>query len=59
MSWLRQSLGYLHCHADVAELAERIAAFVADLLGVPGQIHHRLIPELHLDREVEKLRGSM
>ena len=24
--WLRQTLGYLHCHADEAELQERIAA---------------------------------
>ena len=32
--------------------------FVADLLDVPEQVHHRLIPKLHLDPEVEKLRGS-
>lgn len=58
-SWLRQTLAYLHCHADVAELRERIAAFVADLLEVPQQVHRRLIPKVHLDPEIEKLRDSV
>ena len=43
-SWLRQTLGYLHCHADVAELSERITTFVTDLREVPGQGHRRLAP---------------
>jgi len=58
-SWLRQTLEYLHCHADVAELGERIAAFVAQLLEVRLTVHRRLLPKLHLDPEVEKLRGSV
>ena len=58
-SWLRQILGYLHCHRDAAELADRIAAFVADLLNTPAEVHRRLVPNLHLDPAVEKLRGSV
>ncbi len=57
-NWLRQALGYLHCHADDAELEERIAAFGADLLDAPLLVHRRLLPNLHLDPAVEKLRGS-
>jgi transposase len=58
-SWLRQTLGYLHCHADEAELQERIAAFVCDLLEAPTLVHRRLVPNLYLDPAVEKLRGSV
>jgi transposase len=58
-SWLRQTLGYLHCHADEAELEDRIAAFVAGLLDTPTTVHRRLVPNLHLDPAVEKLRGSV
>ena len=58
-SWLRQTLGYLHCHSDEAELEERIAAFVEALLDAPGEVHRRLVPKLQLDPAVEKLRGSV
>lgn len=57
-SWLRQTLGYLHCHVDEAELEDRIAAFVAQLLDAPAEVHRRLVPKLQLDPAAEKLRGS-
>jgi len=57
-SWLRQELTYLHCHADPAELLDRIAAFVERLQDTPQQVHRRLYPKLHLDPDHEKLLVS-
>jgi len=57
-SWLRQELTYLHCHADPAELVDRIAAFVERLLDTPQLVHRRLAPKLHLDPDQEKLLVS-
>ena len=45
-SWLRQELTYLHCHHSEQQLAERIAAFVAELLDDPATVHKRLRPKL-------------
>jgi len=44
-SWLRQELTYLHCHHSEQPLAERIAAFVAELLDDPATVHKRLCPK--------------
>lgn len=52
-NWRRQELTYLHCHADPAELTDRIAAFVERLLDTPQQVHRRLAPKLHLDPDQE------
>ena len=44
-SWLRQELTYLHCHPSEQQLAERIAAFVAQLLDEPATVPKRLRPK--------------
>ncbi len=55
-SWLRQELTYLHCHPSEQQLAERIAAFVAQLLDEPATVHKRLRPKLSLNPQEEFLR---
>lgn len=49
-------LTYLHCHHSEQPLAERIAAFVAELLDDPATVHKRLRPKLSLNPQEEFLR---
>ena len=55
-SWLRQERTYLHCHHSEQQFAERIAAFMSQLLDEPATVHKRLRPKFSLNPQEEFLR---